>query len=56
MIGAAADGELVYFASLDNIIRAVNRGNGNQRWKKPTGTRPIGPPLAFGGVGRAFRA
>jgi outer membrane protein assembly factor BamB len=50
VIGAAADGDLVYFASLDNIIRAVNRGNGNQRWKKPTGTRPIAPPLAFGGI------
>jgi outer membrane protein assembly factor BamB len=50
VIGAAADGDVVYFASLDNIIRAVNRGNGNQRWKKPTGTRPTGPPLAFGGV------
>ena len=50
VIGAAADGDMVYFASLDNIIRAVNRGNGNQRWKKPTGTRPTGPPVAFGGV------
>ena len=50
VIGAASDGDLVYLASLDNIVRAVNRGNGNQRWKKPTGTRPIAPPLAFGGV------
>ena len=50
VIGAAADGDVVYFASLDNIIRAVNRGNGNQRWKKPTGTRPVLPPRAFGGV------
>jgi len=50
VIGAAADGDAVYFASLDNIIRAVNRGNGNQRWKKPTGTRPVLPPRAFGGI------
>jgi outer membrane protein assembly factor BamB len=50
VIGAAADDDLVYFASLDNIIRAVNRGNGNQRWKKPTGTRPVAAPRAFGGV------
>ena len=50
VIGAAADGEFVYFVSLDNIVRAVNRGNGNQRWKKPAGTRPVGPPRAFGGV------
>ena len=50
MIGAAADGDVVYFASLDNVIRAVNRGNGNQRWLKPTGTRPVLPPRAFGGI------
>ena len=50
VIGAAADGDAVYFASLDNIIRAVNRGNGNQRWLKSTGTRPVLPPLAFGGI------
>lgn len=50
VIGAAVDGDAVYFASLDNIIRAVNRGNGNQRWKKPTGTRPVLPPRAFGGI------
>lgn len=50
VIGAAYDGDLIYFASLDNIIRAVNPGNGNQRWKKETGTRPILPPRAFGGI------
>ncbi len=50
VIGAAADGDVVYFASLDNIIRAVNRGNGNQRWLKSTGTRPVFPPRAFGGI------
>lgn len=50
VIGAAVDGDVVYFASLDNIIRAVNRGNGNQRWKRPTGTRPVLPPRAFGGI------
>jgi outer membrane protein assembly factor BamB len=50
VIGATVDDEKVYFASLDNILRAVNRGNGNQRWRKPTGTRPVLPPLAFRGV------
>jgi outer membrane protein assembly factor BamB len=50
VIGAAYDGELVYYASLDNIIRAVKPGNGNQQWKKETGTRPVLPPRAFGGV------
>jgi outer membrane protein assembly factor BamB len=50
VIGAAAEGDIVYYASLDNIVRAVNRGNGNQRWRKGTGTRPILPPRAFGGI------
>ncbi len=50
VIGAAYDGELLYFASLDNIIRAVNPGNGNQQWQKETGTRPVLPPRAFGGI------
>ena len=50
VIGATVDNDRVYFASLDNILRAVNRGNGNQRWRKPTGTRPVLPPLAFRGV------
>ncbi len=50
VIGAAADDDFVYFASLDNLIRAVNRGNGNQRWKMATGTRPVAPPRAFGGI------
>jgi outer membrane protein assembly factor BamB len=50
VIGAAVDGDVVYFASLDNVLRAVNRTNGNQRWRKPTGTRPLLPPRAFGGI------
>src|SRR5688500_1792701 len=32
VVGAAAAAQVVYFVSLDNILRAVNRGNGNQRW------------------------
>ena len=50
VIGAAVDGDVVYCASLDTILRAVNRGNGNQRWRKPTGTRPLFPPVAFRGI------
>jgi outer membrane protein assembly factor BamB len=50
VIGAAYDGDLLYFASLDNIIRAVHPGSGNQQWKKETGTRPVLPPRAFGGI------
>jgi hypothetical protein len=54
VIGAAVAEDVTYFASLDNLLRAVNRGNGNQRWKQPTPTRPIAPPMAFGGVVAVF--
>ncbi len=47
VIGAAVDGDVAYFVGLDNLLHAVNRGNGNQRWKQPTPMRPIAPPLAF---------
>jgi outer membrane protein assembly factor BamB len=51
VIGAAADAAgVVYFVSLDNILRAVNRGNGNQRWKKEVPSRPAIPPSALGGA------
>ena len=50
VIGVATEGDVVYVASLDNIIRAVNRGNGNQRWKKSTVTRPTFPPRTIGGT------
>lgn len=51
VVGAAADDKGgVYFASLDNILRAVNRGNGNQRWKTVIATRPAIPPRTFGGI------
>jgi hypothetical protein len=46
VIGAAVEGDVVYVASLDNIVRALNRGNGNQRWRKDIGTRPVLPPRA----------
>jgi hypothetical protein len=51
VIGAAADARgTVYFVSLDNILRAVNRGNGNQRWKKEIPSRPAIPPSSVGGA------
>jgi outer membrane protein assembly factor BamB len=50
VIGAAVDGDLAFFVGLDNLLHAVNRGNGNQRWKQPTPMRPVGPPIAFGGI------
>jgi outer membrane protein assembly factor BamB len=50
VIGAAVDGDVVYFASLDNILRAVHRGSGNQRWRTVIPMRPAAPPVAFDGV------
>ena len=54
IVGAAVDGDVTFFVGLDNLLHAVNRSNGNQRWKQPTPTRPIAPPLAFGGVVAVF--
>lgn len=54
VIGAAVDGDVTYFVGLDNLLHAVNRGNGNQRWKQPTPMRPIAPPMAFGGIVAVF--
>jgi hypothetical protein len=50
VIGAAVEEDVIYVASLDNILRALNRGNGNQRWKKDIGTRPVLPPRSFFGT------
>ena len=50
VIGAAAWDNSIYFVSLDNILRALNRGSGNQRWRQPLATRPSAPPRAFGGI------
>jgi outer membrane protein assembly factor BamB len=49
VIGTAADTKGgAYYASLDNVVRAVNRSNGNQRWIKEIPTRPLLPPLVLG--------
>ena len=44
VIGGDGDRDAVFFTSLDNILRAVNRGNGNQRWIGRVATRPALPP------------
>ncbi len=49
VVGAAGDDKFVYFVSLDNILRAVNRGNGHQRWKQALKTRPVAPPVVVPG-------
>ena len=49
VIGTTADNKGgAYYVSLDNVVRAVNRGNGNQRWIKEIPTRPLLPPQIFG--------
>jgi outer membrane protein assembly factor BamB len=41
------DDKTVYFVSLDNILRGLNRGSGVQRWKTPLSFRPIAGPLKY---------
>lgn len=45
-VGAAtADEKHIYFVALDNVLRAVDRKNGNLRWMQPVPSRPSGGPL-----------
>jgi len=39
------DERSVYFVSLDNVLRALNRGNGVQRWKRALSLRPTSGPI-----------
>ena len=41
----AADEKRIYFASRDNILRAVDRSSGNLKWKEQLPSRPAGGPL-----------
>ena len=41
----AADDKRIYYASRDNILWAVDRGNGNLRWRANLDSRPAGGPL-----------
>jgi outer membrane protein assembly factor BamB len=47
---AVADDKRIYFAALDNVLRAVDRKNGNLRWTQPLPSRPSGGPLRTGAV------
>ena len=40
-----ADDDRIYFAGRDNLLRAVDRGSGNLRWKANLSSRPAGGPL-----------
>ncbi len=48
VMGAVADDDRVYLVTLDNLLRAVNRGNGHQRWRRQLPTRPVAPPAVVG--------
>ena len=41
----AFDKDRVYFVSLDNVLRALNRSNGVQQWKRPLPFRPLWSPV-----------
>ena len=41
---AAVDEDRVYFVSLDNILRALDRDSGVQQWRRPLLGRPISGP------------
>jgi outer membrane protein assembly factor BamB len=43
----SADDRTVYFVSLDNVLRGLNRSSGVQRWKTPLPFRPISGPLKW---------
>ncbi len=40
----AVDADRVYFVSLDNVLRALDRSNGSQIWKTALPNRPTGGP------------
>jgi outer membrane protein assembly factor BamB len=43
VIGApVADDDFIYFVAFDNVLRALNRGNGNLRWSRNLPSRPSG--------------
>lgn len=45
-----ADDKLIYFAALDNMLRALDRRNGNLRWSRSLPSRPAAGPLRTGDV------
>jgi outer membrane protein assembly factor BamB len=46
VIGAVvADDDHIYYAALNNVLRALDRRNGNLRWTRSLTSRPAGGPL-----------
>ena len=46
----AADDAFIYFVAFDNVLRALNRSNGNMRWTRNLPSRPSGGPQRAGDV------
>lgn len=46
---AAADNDRIYYAALDNVVRAVDRISGTQRWQQGLQFRPLSGPRVVGG-------
>lgn len=46
----SVDADRVYFGALDNVVRGLDRSNGNQRWKQPLNRRPIAGVYAAGHI------
>lgn len=44
----AADERHVYFAAMDNVLRAIDRGHGAIEWKKGLAYRPAAGPVLIG--------
>lgn len=45
---AAADDKHVYFTAMDNLVRALDRGSGGQRWRQELPFRPVAGPIVVG--------
>jgi outer membrane protein assembly factor BamB len=45
---AVADARRVYFLSLDNTLRALDRKHGDLKWQRPLTSRPVGGPQFVG--------
>jgi outer membrane protein assembly factor BamB len=45
----AVDEHTVYFVSLDNVLRGLDRNSGGQRWKRPLPLRPTSGPVKAAG-------
>ena len=47
---AAADDRSIFFVAFDHLLRAVDRGSGNLRWRRALPHRPAGSPLLAGNL------